>query len=1781
MVETLDIQVEGYKIQEVIKQDESSIEIFRGIKEEGNVPVILKRVLTDDEFDPSAISLKNEYDILSHLKSEKILKVYELQHKSDSIQLIMEDSGGTSLDIYLKEKKKLTITDFLDIGIQIVDILAEIHAKKVIHKDIKSQNIIINNHNSIDIIDFGISTRLSKEEKILTAASGLEGSVHYISPEQTGRMNRSVDYRSDFYSLGVVFYELLTGKLPFDSEDILELIHYHLAKNPIPLHEVDETIPPVVSKIILKLMEKNAENRYLTAMGIKADLEKARANLTEQGTIADFALATEDFNAELQIPEKLYARDKEIERLMDSFHQVAHKGFSQYMLIAGYSGIGKSALVKEIHRPLTKSRGNFITGKYEQYNKNTPFNAILSAFTSLIRLIITEPEEVINDWKEKLQQALGANGRVMTDVIPELEYIIGKQPEVADLDPRENSNRFYTVFLNFIKVFADKKHPLAIFLDDLQWADNASIELLKSITNDVSIQYLYIMLAYRDNEVDELHPLTKAIQEIKEKQFPVEKMELLPLGIADVAQLLADTFNTDSSKIANLAEVIYAKTKGNPFFINELLKKIVQEEFVYFSLEQKRWQWQLNDIQNAKISENVVELLIAKVETLTKNTRDLLLTASCIGNQFQLDLLANVLELDVYQTERLVREAIDKELIFYIGQSYKYANSLLEGEEEKNLAKARHIQYQFQHDKIRQAAYELLDEKKKRGKHLKIGRELLENLPAEKHEEQAFSIVAHFNYVREELTDRQEIQKIARLNLIAGIKAKDSIAYDSAEQYIQNAFAPIDKRDWQENYEFAYQVYREMAEILYLNGKFDESEKLIQELLKKVKTSIEKSEVYYLLMFQYIASYKIKEAIDAGKNALSLLGIIFPEKDLGALIGKQMEEFSRYSSKEEVESIYSLPEMKNHEMISALKILSNLSTAAYLAGEGELWSLIALQGVKLSIEHGNHPYSALAYLEYGLLLTISGDHDKGYHFGKLSNHLSLKWGNLSLFQKSRSFHVSANFIYPWKEHIKNSDAINEEGFQAGLDSGNLLYAGYVLLNQPLNYFYEGRNLDTILDKIPASLQFARKNKDELSHNAIMATNLVCQYLVGNTRNPDTLDLDDVEEESYLKNCYEIKDYWTVSQYLTQKAQLFFYLEKYENSLEIIEEARKYLAYTPGLTSIASTSNMYYSLSLLALYSSKDAETQKEYLKIVEENQQQFKIWVANNTDNFEHKYLLVEAELQRIKKNPWQAFKLYEQSTESARKYGFVHNEALAYKLQAYFWQQENNETLFRSNLFKTFIRFEKWGAKRLNQLLQEEHSEILRERRKEPMSFDSSSRTKSGGTITTFQSTANLDLQSVIKSSNAISSEIKLERLLEKLISIVIENAGAQRGILLLKSSNQLTVEAIGSKESEEINVLTGIPLNEYEEIAASLVNYVERTRQRVVLSDASSDSNYQKDQYIKKQSIKSLVCFPIIKQGELSGILYLENNLTEDAFTPERLKTISILSSQAAISIDNALLYANLEDKVRERTEELALANEELGEKNRHITDSINYAQTIQKAILPSKTIMSKSLKDFTILFLPKDIVSGDFFWFAHQEEYTFVAAVDCTGHGVPGAFMSMIGNSFLNQIVNEMKIWQPDEILTQLNEKVRTALKQDREDSSSRDGMDMCLVRFSKTDAVFAGAKRPLYIVKNGVIETIKGDRDSIGGKQKSLGKKFTNHTIPYTGERTMFYLTSDGFADQPNEDRKKIGSRNLTEILSKIADKDGIKQRNYLEEYLTKYRGSEEQRDDITVIGVMIE
>ncbi|MCP4353269.1 MAG: AAA family ATPase [Desulfobacterales bacterium] len=1893
--------IPGYQIREEIYESSNSV-IYRGIRKADSQPVVLK-ILNREYPKPEELTrFRREYVMTRDLQQDGIVRVFSMEDYNKSLVIIAEDFGGQSLTKLLSSEK-MDIAQFLGIAIQVTDALGRVHYHNIIHKDINPSNIVWNPQTrEARLIDFGISTELTREKQAILNPNVLEGTLAYMSPEQTGRMNRAMDYRTDLYSLGVTFYQILTRQLPFETVDPMEMVHSHIAKVPPAPHEVNSDIPMTLSHIILKLMAKTAEDRYQGAFGLKTDLQKCLDQLTSTGIIENFAIGRRDISDKFQIPQKLYGREQETETLLTAFDRVS-RGTGEMVLVAGYSGVGKSSLVEEIHKPIVKQRGYFISGKFDQYRRNIPYASLVQAFRELIGYLLTETDDQIMNWRNKLSEAAGSTAQVIIDVIPELELIIGEQPPVPELDGVEAQRRFNDAFEKFLGVFCTKDHPLVLFLDDLQWADPASLNLIQTLMTGKKEQYLLILGAYRDNEVSSSHPLMLTLDEIQKKKA-FSTIILKPLELSDTNRLTADTLQSTVEQSGTLSELIHHKTGGNPFFLSQLLTSIYENRLLNFDMSTRQWTWDTEKIQQMGISDNVVDLMVSKINKLLFSSQNLLILSSCLGNQFDLYTLSVISGLSFRDTVLGLWSAVQEGLIVPLDESYRYFQW---SHEEEGSADPEAVIFRFSHDRIHEAAYSQLSEDRKKEIHLKTGRILLENITEENRDERIsdliFDLVSHLNMGSDLIASQKERDDLGRLNLIAGRKAKASGAYTAALAYLVQGTDLLSKDGWDRQHGIMYDLHRERIECEFLCGKIAKSEEIFKITSENAKTKYEVARIYQLMIRIYLNQYRYNEGLELGRECLRLFDIEIPDdpEQLQAAIGEEFRTVDEYTAGKEIFELVNAPPMQDQDAIACCGLLHEMWVCAFMQDHPQT-PLTVLKIVTLSLKYGQSELSAIGYVIYGVIVSSQGDYDKAYALGTLAMKLKEKYFNTLFAPKVQN--TFCNFINHYKNHVKTNIPLYEESYRYCLQSGEIWWGAWAVSFVRLAKLIKGDPLEQVYEVGRKYSDYIVRAEFEPLVQVMHAEMHIITNLMGKTGTLDSDAFDEEKMETFQQSIgFRVGLFW----YYVYKSFLLFLHEENELALETSMKSEEQRIYVPGLM-MYPDHYFFNALIIAANYNSLPGEDKKTCLETLDNDVKQMKILESHCPENFRHRYLLMSAEQARISGNDVQAVELYGQAIELAHENEFLHHEAIANELAGKFYLSRDKEKAARGYLTEAWYLYTQWGASVKVADMEEKYSRLL---------LKTTERTGAAHTVTTTRIAAttetgstSLDLTSVMKASRAVSGEIVLDNLLKKLMRLLIENAGAQKGFLILEQDAQLFIKAKGvvdkDDDDDDVTELLSIPIETAYEgqplLSVSVVNYTVRTKEYVVLNNAFHEGKFTKDPYIMENRPKSVLCMPIIHQGKLSCILYLENNLTSGAFTPDRLEVLQLISSEAAISVENARLYSRLkesekkyrqifdnaiegifqasdrgrlisanksmarimgydtpdellssdtdiwkqciassEDAVRfhrtlrkkgrvidfesqglrrdgsvswasisvqaiyddqgkvlffegslvdigeRKRKEKAEREREITEAiNKEIMDSIRYAKMIQSSILPNQYQVKSFLPDSFFLWMPKDIVGGDFYIADFFEQGFIIAVIDCTGHGVPGAFMTMIASTGLRRIIKDESCHDPGEILKRLNVIIKKTLKQDTDYAFSDDGLDaaICFVNPKENTLIFAGAKLPLIYFHNNSLNFIKGDRQNIGYKRSDIDFKFTNHTVSI--EKGMsFYMFSDGYIDQISDEKgpggawrqRRFGSKRLKNLLSDICMKPFEEQKDILIQAFDDFKKENERLDDVTVVG----
>ncbi len=1498
--------ISGYKALEKIHEEPCSL-YYRAVKIQDNRTVVLKVLKQGLDLSAFTVRCRHDMEISSLLNIRSVVKPCALERHEGLPVMVLEDFGGIAVKRLISQRK-FSMDELISLSLKAAGILDELHKKHIIHKNINSSCFIFNAETGqLKISDFGIATELMRDVAEVSGTDIAEGSLAYISPEQTGRMNRCMDYRTDIYSLGVTIYEWFTGRLPFESDDPLELVHCHIAKWPAPPHEVDTSIPVQISRIIMKLLSKSPENRYQSASGLKADMEECCRKSWETGHIEDFQLGRFDIYEKLVIPEKLYGRKQEAGLLLGAFDR-ASRGRLEIFLVSGDPGIGKSALVNEVRKPITLKKGYFISGKFDQLNRHIAYSAIIQAFRDLMRQLLGESEQRLDKWRMELLQAFGPNSRIIIDMIPEMELIIGSQPPVRELGPIETRNRFNMVFQDFLKVFPRKEQPLALFLDDLQWADSASLELMGLIAMDNETRHFFLIGAYRSNEVNGMHPVMTTINQIREAGITVHNITLPPLDKADINRLVADTLKSSAERSGALAKVLYKKTEGNPFFTKVFLQSLHEEKILSFTHD-IGWQWGMDEIGKMDATENVVRLMTQRINSLSDVSREMLKLASCLGNTFNIEYLMIVTGKagDVVMSE--IQAALNAGMIL---------------KHTKNT-------YRFVHDRIQEAAYSLIPDESKQAVHLRIGRLLLDSTAEGELDGRLFVIVGQLNAGDGLMDNDPEKIRLSELNLKAGKKAKASAAFEEALRYFNTAADLLPRNSWDDSFELTLDIYVEKAEAEYLNTNFDSAEYLFDLILARTTDPVKQTRIHELRIDFYTTQNKPLEAVDVGIKALAMLGVRLPKETLPSVFLGEIQMIRESIGKKEIRDLINLPDIADPGKVAAIRILLHTWPSAYV-GVPELVPLLVTKMINLSLEHGNAPASSLAYSTYGALLAgVLMEFDSAYEFGLLSRSLMDKFNAIDI--KCRIFFNFAVLINHWKNSIRSGLPYLVEGYRDGFRTGDLQFASYSINHHQVLSIFAGEKLDDIEIDFDKLYPLMVKAKQE---DAILWFNMFRQFVLnlqGKSEGKLKLRGHYFDEDASLEVWIKANNMTTLSGTYIMKTIVCYLYGDYAGAFDYAMKAEKEIKGVTGMVFVP-IHNFFYSLTLAALCKDATKPEQRNYLEQINKNQESMFKWAENSPENYRCKHLLVEAAVScivgRDKGKPERYCNL---AVTIAADNENLFDEALANELAAKYLLEFGNKRLAGQYIAKSINTYKRWGAGRKVEDLMERYGDLIQS----PPEHNPTSETGSASHAGVSEL---LDLTTVIKASQAISSEINHDRLIAKMMEIIIENAGAQRGVLLLEKGSRLYIEASVSVDSERVEVLEAVPLDNSPDISEGIIRQVFRTGENVLLNNATEQGPFIYDPYIVQNRPRSILCTPIRHKDKVMGVLYLENNLSTDVFTRDRIELLNILLSQAAISLENARLFqerrqteaelerhhVHLEDLVKERTMELETKTEEL---------------------------------------------------------------------------------------------------------------------------------------------------------------------------------------------------------------------------------------------------------------
>ncbi|MEH2193936.1 MAG: AAA family ATPase [Nostoc sp.] len=1486
--------------------------VYRGIREADHLGIVVKLLQRGYPTFSELLQFRNQYTIAKNLDNPGIIRPYSLETYRNSYALVMEDFGGTSLRHYV-QNQPLASREFLEIAIQLADILNYLHHHQIIHKDIKPANILIHPETKqVKIIDFSIASLLPKETQEIKNPNVLEGTLAYLAPEQTGRMNRGIDYRADFYALGVTFFELLTGQLPFLTDDPMELLHCHIAKQPDQFKiqnskfKNGEVVPQVLCNITIKLMAKNAEDRYQSALGLKYDLENCLGQLNFTDKIETFKIASRDVCDRFLIREKLYGRENEVKQLLAAFERVS-QGSSELMLVAGFSGIGKTAVVNEVHKPIVKQRGYFIKGKFDQFNRNIPFSAFVQAFRNLMMQLLTESDQQLHHWKTRILEAVGDNGQVIIEVIPELEIIIGQQLPAPNLSGNAVQNRFNLLFQKFVELFTTKEHPLVIFLDDLQWADSASLKLMQLLMSESTDGYLLLIGAYRDNEVFAAHPLNFTLEEIRKVKTTINTITLANLSLLSLNELVADTLSCSLGVAQPLTQLIYQKSKGNPFFSTQFLKAIYEDNLITFDEKLGYWQCDIVAVKALSLTDDVVEFMALQLQKLPAGTQNVLKLAACIGNQFDLGTLAIVSEQSELETSSDLWKALQEGFILPRSEIYKF---YIGQEIEDELKSSQTITYKFLHDRIQQAAYSLIPDDDNQVIHQRIGELLLNNTPIEKQEERIFEIVNQLNIGVKLIIKQSERDQLAQLNLLAGQKAKLSTAYTAAMEYLNFGIQLLATDSWERKYTLALALYEEAAAAAYLTGEFDKVEEFALQVQHHAKVLLDRVKSIEIQIQSYLAQSRFDNSIQTAIALLNLLGVkLSPQASQTQTLLGLGKITLRLLGKSPL-SLIDLPNMTGGEQLAAIRILASTNSTAYIA-RPDLLPPIILSEVSLSMQYGNAAESAFGYAWYGLIQCgIIGNIQAGYEFGQLALQVIDKFNAQEL--KARTFFIVETFVNHWHQHTQETIAPLIEAYQVGLETGDIEYASWASYTCSFHGYLIGEELSELEKKMGDYAEVYRQFKQEKPYVYINSFRQAIKNLLGESTNPSELSGSVYDAQSIRTLQKQSGDRTGLSFSYANELILCYLFQNYADASDAAVNA---ITYLDGVTSAAVVPVVYFydALTQLALYPTATSIEQKQILKKVTSHQNKLKKWAHHAPMNHQHKFYLIEAEKHRVLHQKNKAIELYDRSISFAKENSYIQEEALANELAAKLYIELGKEKVAQAYMQEAYYCYAKWGAKAKTDDLEKLYPQLLQPiLQQQKLIFNSLETIAVISSISKSTSTTSisdiLDFVSVIKVAQAISRSIQLDELITNLTKIILENAGAKKCVLILPDEDEWKIQAMASinpNDNQLTTIVSSQRLDDSQEVPVELIQYVKHILEPLVIDDCQTEISGVIGDYMLQYQPKSVLCIPIVNQGHLVGIIYLENSLTKGIFTNDRLVVINFLCTQAAISLENARLY------------------------------------------------------------------------------------------------------------------------------------------------------------------------------------------------------------------------------------------------------------------------------------
>ncbi|XXY54526.1 AAA family ATPase [Sorangium sp. So ce269] len=1466
---------------------------YRAIRATDNVPVEIKALRTDPARIADTARLKHEYARIARVASARLVKALDIEEHGQGVNLVLEAPHGRHLGALLATRGRLSAPEFLDLAIRMSEAIRDLHQHDILHGAIRPSCFIVDPAGEVRLTEYGVDAQVTREEEAIHSPAILTGRLPYLSPEQTGRMNRGVDHRADLYSLGVVFYEMLTGKRPFASRDALELIHAHIAAVPEAPARVEPSVPPALSDITVKLLRKDAEDRYQSADGLLGDLEECRALLQRDqrdGRILGFIAGQRDRTALLQIHQKLYGREDDTRRLDAAFEAIL-RGGRKIVLVSGYSGIGKSSLVHEILRPLARERGYFASGKYDQFNRDKPYSGVVQAFEELLRQVLSEPEARLEAWRTALREALGSNARVLCDVIPSLRHLVGDPPPVPDLGPIEAQNRLNLTFQRFVSVFARSAHPLALFLDDLQWVDRASLSLLETLLGGEPLESFFFCGAYRDNEVSPGHPFLVAVRELEEAGIGCEHIVLSPLGLPELVELVRDSLGPErgDDEVEALCTIVLKRTGGNPFFVKKLIQSMHRTGALRFDRGQG-WSWDLDAIESLEPTSDAVGLMVTAIRRLPPETQRVLTLASAIGNRFDLSTLCTVLECSADEAYARLAPALREGLLASDGAGHR-----------------------FVHDRIQEAAYSLISEGERAALHHRIGTLLLSTVGTGGGQ-RLFDVVNHMNSAGDLVDGPGARLALARMNLQAAEAAEAAAAFDAALRYAVQGIERLPPDAWGAEYELTFALTTKKALMDSVAGRHSDAIEALSGCFAHARGRLDQTRIRQLKINVLMLQNNLAAALDEGIAAIRAFDVELAQSPGDDAVSAELSATMQLVAGRPIEELCHLPRLADPDMNALQEILQELFLPCYFMSPNN-YVITTMKVVQNTLKHGIANSSMYAFVNFGVFLCARGDIEVGYQFGRAAMRLS------QLYPDKRAEPMLYNTwgcsVQHWKDSYPTYKQTLLSGLHVSMETGQHIWAFYNGLNANTNSLLAGRHLGQVLAESRSLQPLIRLDKWKLATWMIGAVAQVCHNLTTSAPEPARLAGEWIEVDKIVEEARRMGNHASV--FFAQFYSIFLALFQ-GATREAAALAHEASAEAMGIASWHGTPcfHFYGGVALVLAAEDEGPETRASYLAKARAAAEKLSRWAHHGPENLRHRHLLLSAAL-ASSDGDVTAGGLYDEAIAAAHGGLYLHDEALANELCARHYLRLGKATIARGYALEAYATYARWGATAILERLEQAYPDLLH--------LDLP-RSKPGPSPGRREGAAreDVDLRSVLKASEALAGEIVLPRLLEKLMRIILESAGARRGFLILKEDNRLTIEAEGNVEGARVDLLRSQPLGTRADLSINVARYVARTKESIVVGDASSEAWLADDPHIKANRTRSLLVAPLLHQGRTLGVVYLENDLVTSAFTEERVELLRLLSSHAAVSLENARLFSRLEERVEERTAELRVASEQI---------------------------------------------------------------------------------------------------------------------------------------------------------------------------------------------------------------------------------------------------------------